>query len=161
MKNREIAALFDEIADILELRAENRFKINAYRRGAQSLTSLASEIEHVSAEGKLGDIPGIGKDLSAKIEEYLESGSIRYLIELRESTPRVLLDMLRIPGVGPKTAVMIYDELGIESLEDLAAAAREHRDRFPRERRRTDPARCGLPRCERLCRHAHRSSRRL
>ncbi len=127
MKNREIAALFDEIANILELHAENRFKINAYRRGAQSLTALAREIEHVSTEGALGDIPGIGKDLSAKIEEYLESGSIRYLVELRESTPGILLDMLRIPGVGPKTAVMIYDELEIESLDELAAAAREHR----------------------------------
>ncbi len=127
MKNREIAVLFDEIANILELHAENRFKINAYRRGAQSMAALAREIEHVAAEDALGDIPGIGKDLSAKIEEYLESGSIHYLIELRESTPQVLLDMLRIPGVGPKTAVMIYDELGIESLDELAVAAREHR----------------------------------
>ncbi len=127
MKNMEIAALFDEIANILELHAENRFRINAYRRGAQSLSALAREIEHIAADGTLGEIPGIGKDLSAKIEEYLESGSIRYLVELRENTPRVLLDMLRIPGVGPKTAVMIHDELGIESLGELSEAAREHR----------------------------------
>jgi DNA polymerase (family 10) len=127
VKNRQIAALFDEIADILELRGENRFRIAAYRRGAQSLTSLAGEIEQIAAEGSLGEIPGIGKDLSAAIEEYLDSGSIRLLSELRAETPQILLDMLRIPGVGPKTAVVIHDELGIESLEELAAAAREHR----------------------------------
>lgn len=139
MKNREIAELFDEIANILELRSENRFKINAYRRAAQSLTALSREIEQVAAEGSLGDIPGIGRDLSAKIEEYLESGSMSYLVELRGGTPRILLDMLRIPGVGPKTAVLIYDELGIESLEELAAAAREHRLRgLPKIQARTE-----------------------
>jgi DNA polymerase (family 10) len=127
MKNKEIAALFEEIADILELQEANRFKINAYRRGAQSLMTLARDIEDVSAEEALTDIPGIGRDLSARIDEYLETDSIGYLEELRESTPQVLLDMLRIPGVGPKTAVIIYDELGIESLDELAEAAREHR----------------------------------
>ena len=139
MRNKEIGALFDEIADILELRGENRFRINAYRRGAQSLTSLSSEIEHVAAEGELGAIPGIGKDLSAKIEEYLDSASIGYLVELRESTPGVLLDMLRIPGIGPKTAVMIHEQLGIESLDELAAAARQHRLRgLPKIQARTE-----------------------
>jgi DNA polymerase (family 10) len=127
MRNEEIGRLFEEIADILELQGENRFRINAYRRGAQSITHASQDISSLAREGSLSSIPGIGKDLSSKILEYLESGSIRYLEELREETPDVLLEMLRIPGVGPKTAVLIYDGLDIETLEDLARAAREHR----------------------------------
>jgi DNA polymerase (family 10) len=139
MKNEEIGRLFDEIADILELRDESRFRINAYRRGAQSLTHASQDIAVLAREGSLSSIPGIGKDLSSKILEYLESGTIRYLEELRAETPDVLLDMLRIPGVGPKTAVLIHEGLGIESLEDLARAAREHRlSGLPKIRAKTE-----------------------
>jgi DNA polymerase (family 10) len=139
MRNKEIGALFDEIADILELRGENRFRINAYRRGAQSLTHASRDVEELARGDSLSSIPGIGKDLSAKILEYLETGTIRYLEELREETPDVLLDMLRIPGVGPKTAVLIHEELNIESLDDLARAAREHRLRvLPKIREKTE-----------------------
>ena len=139
MKNREIGSLFDEIADILELKGEGRFRINAYRRGAQSLTHTSRDIEDLAREEALSSIPGIGRDLSSKILEYLETGTIRYLEELREETPSVLLEMLRIPGVGPKTALLIYDGLGVESLEDLARAAREHRLRLlPKIRAKTE-----------------------
>jgi DNA polymerase (family 10) len=139
MRNREIGALFDEIADILELRGENRFRINAYRRGAQSLTLASRDIDELAHSDALSTIPGIGRDLSAKILEYLETGTISYLEELREETPDVLLEMLRIPGVGPKTAHLIYEELGIESLEDLALAAREHRLRLlPKIKEKTE-----------------------
>lgn len=127
MKNKEIAAAFNEIADILELQSKNPFRINAYRRGAQSVENLSKDIAAVSAEGALDDIPGIGKDLRAKIEEYLKTGAIAFLNELRDETPHILLDMLRIPGVGPKTAVLLFDGLGIESLDDLKRAAEEHR----------------------------------
>ena len=139
MKNRDIGSLFDEIADILELKGEGRFRINAYRRGAQSLTHTSRDIEDLAREEALSSIPGIGRDLSSKILEYLETGTIRYLEELREETPGVLLEMLRIPGVGPKTALLIYDGLGVESLEDLARAAREHRLRLlPKIRAKTE-----------------------
>ncbi len=127
MKNKEIAAAFNEIADILELQGKNPFRISAYRRGAQSVENLSKDISLVAAEGALDDIPGIGKDLRAKIEEYLKTGAIAFLIELRDETPRILLDMLRIPGVGPKTAVLLHEGLGIESLDDLKKAAVEHR----------------------------------
>jgi len=139
MRNEEIGALFDEIADILELKGGNRFRINAYRRGAQSLTHASRDVEELARADSLSTIPGIGKDLSAKILEYLETGSIGYLEELREETPDVLLEMLRIPGVGPKTALLIYEGLGIESLDDLARAAREHRLReLPKIRAKTE-----------------------
>ncbi len=139
MRNEEIGRLFEEIADILELQGENRFRINAYRRGAQSITHASQDIATLAREGSLSSIPGIGKDLSSKILEYLESGTIRYLEELREETPDVLLEMLRIPGVGPKTALLIHDGLGIENLEDLARAAREHRlSGLPKIRAKTE-----------------------
>lgn len=139
MRNKEIGALLDEIADILELKGENRFRVNAYRRGAQSLSHAARDVEELARDGTLSSLPGIGKDLSAKILEYLEKGTIGYLEDLRAETPDVLLDMLRIPGVGPKTAMLIYEGLGIESLDDLARAAREHRLReLPKVKAKTE-----------------------
>jgi len=127
MKNQEIAGLFDEIADILELRGENVFRINAYRRGARTVEGLARPIEDVAAEGALAELPGIGKDLASKIEELIEKGSMSYLEELRSGTPPILLEMLRIPGVGPKTAVRLHKELGVSSLDELRRAALDHR----------------------------------
>jgi DNA polymerase (family 10) len=139
MKNKEISALFDEIADILELRGENVFRINAYRRAAQNVEGLSRAIEEVAADGKLAEIPGIGKDLEGKIIEYLGSGSIAYLDELRRDTPRILLDMLRIPGVGPKTAVRLHNELGINSLDELKHAALDHRiQNLPKMKAKTE-----------------------
>jgi len=139
MKNGEIADLFNEIADILELRDENVFRVNAYRRGAQNIEGLSRAVEDVAAEGALLELPGIGKDLAAKVAEYLESGEIDYLNELRRETPQVLLDMLRIPGIGPKTAVRLQAELGINSLDELRHAALEHRiQELPKMKAKTE-----------------------
>jgi DNA polymerase (family 10) len=139
MKNREIADLFTEIADILELRGENVFRVNAYRRAAQNIETLTRPIEHIAGEGALLGLPGIGKDLAAKIAEYLESGEIDYLNELRKETPQVLLDMLRIPGIGPKTAVRLQAELGINSLDELKHAALDHRiQELPKMKAKTE-----------------------
>ncbi|MDD4856598.1 MAG: DNA polymerase/3'-5' exonuclease PolX [Candidatus Krumholzibacteria bacterium] len=139
MKNREIAALFDEIADILELRGENVFRVNAYRRAAQNIEGLTRAIEDVADEDRLDELPGIGKDLAGKIAEYLESGEIDYLNDLRKETPRVLLDMLRIPGIGPKTAVRLHAELAIDSLEELKQAALDHQiQKLPKMKAKTE-----------------------
>jgi DNA polymerase (family 10) len=139
MKNRDIADLFNEIADILELRGENVFRVNAYRRGAQNIEGLSRPIEDIAGEGALLELPGIGKDLAARIAEYLESGEIDYLNELRKETPQVLLDMLRIPGIGPKTAVRLQAELGIDSLAELKHAALEHRiQELPKMKAKTE-----------------------
>jgi DNA polymerase (family 10) len=139
MKNQEIAALFDEIADILELRGENVFRVNAYRRGARTVEGLARPIEDVAAEGALADLPGIGKDLASKIDGLIEKGSMSYLEELRADTPAILLDMLRIPGVGPKTAVRLHKELGVSSLDELRQAALDHRIRnLPKMKAKTE-----------------------
>lgn len=127
MKNKEIAELFNEIADILELKGENVFRVNAYRRAAQNIESLSRSIEEIAAAGTLHELPGIGKDLEARIIEYVQSGEIDFLSELRKETPQILLDMLRVPGIGPKTAVRLHKELTINSLEELRQAALEHR----------------------------------
>ena len=129
MKNKEIADLFNEIADILELKEENVFRVNAYRRAAQNVEGLSRAIEDVAASGALHELPGIGKDLEGKILEYLESGEIDFLNELRKEIPPVLLDMLRVPGIGPKTALRLQAELGINSLDELKHAALDHRIR--------------------------------
>ncbi|MBM2836039.1 MAG: hypothetical protein HW409_228, partial [candidate division NC10 bacterium] len=104
MRNLEIAKLFNEIADLLEIKDENIFKIRAYRRAAMNLESLTEEIEAVAARGGLTEIAGIGKDLAAKIEQALETGRIEYLEELRREIPRGVVELMAIPGVGPKTA---------------------------------------------------------
>ena len=127
MKNKEISAIFNEIADILELKGENRYRIAAYRRGARSIEGLSESIEQLAADGSLVSIPGIGKDLESKILEYLEQGKVTYLEELRNETPPVLLEMLKVPGIGPKMAILLYKELGVTSLAQLKKAAREHR----------------------------------
>ena len=139
MKNKDIAERFNEIADILELKGENVFRVNAYRRAAQNIEGLSRPIEDVAAEGALHELPGIGKDLAARIVEYLESGEIDFLNELQKEIPPVLLDMLRVPGIGPKTAVRLQKELNIGSLAELRQAALDHRIReLPKMKAKTE-----------------------
>ncbi|HZY30156.1 MAG TPA: helix-hairpin-helix domain-containing protein, partial [Candidatus Methylomirabilis sp.] len=125
MRNLEIAKLFNEIADLLEIKDENVFKIRAYRRAAMNLESLTEEIESVAERGGLTDIAGIGKDLAAKIGQALETGRIEYLEELRKEIPRGVVELMEIPGVGPKTAKMLFETLRVDSVEKLEALAQE------------------------------------
>jgi DNA polymerase (family 10) len=127
MRNLEIAKLFNEIADLLEIKDENVFKIRAYRRAAMNLESLTEEIESVAERGGLTDIAGIGKDLSAKIGQALETGRIEYLEELRKEIPRGVVELMEIPGVGPKTAKLLFEKLNVDSVETLEGLAREGR----------------------------------
>ena len=125
MRNLEIAKLFNEIADLLEIKDENIFKIRAYRRAAMNLESLTEEIESVAERGGLTDIAGIGKDLAAKIGQALETGRIEYLDELRKEIPRGVVELMEIPGVGPKTAKLLFETLQVDSVENLEALAQE------------------------------------
>ncbi|MFC1627729.1 DNA polymerase/3'-5' exonuclease PolX [Gemmatimonadota bacterium] len=120
--NAQLAALFSEIALLLELQESNPFRIRAYLRVAQLLESFEEDIASRAAEGTLLDIPGIGKDISATIQEFLEAGTITELFDLRAAVPPVLVQMTAIPGLGPKKALKLYHELGLESLDGLAAA---------------------------------------
>lgn len=127
MKNLEIAQIFDSIADLLELKDDNLFKIRAYRKAAQNLRSLIEDIELIAKEDRLLDIPGIGKDLSSKIEEYLKTNHIKHYDELLDKIPKGLLGIMQIPGLGPKTTKLLYELLKIEDIDTLERYAREHR----------------------------------
>lgn len=124
MRNFEIARAFNEIADLLELKDENIFRIRAYRRAAQNLESLAEDIASVAERGGLEQIPGIGKDLALKIQEYLRTGRIADLEQLRQEIPPGVVTLMNLPSVGPKTAKLLYEKLGVDSVEKLEALAR-------------------------------------
>jgi DNA polymerase (family 10) len=125
VRNLGIAKLFNEIADLLEIKDENVFKIRAYRRAAMNLESLTEEIEAVAGRRGLTEIAGIGKDLAAKIAQALETGRIDYLDELRKEIPRGVVELMEIPGVGPKTAKLLFEKLHVDSVERLETLAQE------------------------------------
>ncbi|HSL52467.1 MAG TPA: DNA polymerase/3'-5' exonuclease PolX [Candidatus Deferrimicrobiaceae bacterium] len=124
MKNFEVARQFELMADILELKGENPFRIRAYRRAAQNLESLSEEIEAVAREERLEDIPGIGADLAGKIQEYLRTGKIKEIAAASKGIPRGVVELMNIPGVGPRTARLLHERehiTGIGQLEKLAS----------------------------------------
>ncbi|MGB2714363.1 MAG: DNA polymerase/3'-5' exonuclease PolX [Vicinamibacterales bacterium] len=126
MDNLAIARVLAEIGDLLEIKGENPFKIRAYRNAAETVTHAPSPIATMS-EPDLKGLPGIGKDLAGKIAELLNTGSIAYHQDLLQEFPPSILDMLHLQGVGPKTVSMLYRELGVRTLDDLQAAARDGR----------------------------------
>ncbi|MDH4123720.1 MAG: DNA polymerase/3'-5' exonuclease PolX [Thermoplasmata archaeon] len=126
MENSEVARVFYEIADYLELQGVP-FKPKAYRRAAANIEGLDGSIEDFLKKGELNEIPGIGEAIAEKIRELIETGKLEYLDKLRAELPKGLLDLLEIPEVGPKTAMILYKELGIKSVDDLKAAIFDHK----------------------------------
>src|SRR3954454_9846166 len=124
MNNRDVATLFDEIADLLEFQNANPFRVRAYRNAARRITDLPEPLEKVAAdpERELRELEGIGKDLAQKIEELLETGSIAMLEQLSSEIPGGVLAIVRVPGLAPKKAAALHKELGITSLDTLRAA---------------------------------------
>lgn len=129
MIQHEIAKLFSEAADILEIRDENRFRIRAYRRAAQSLESFGGDLAGLAQEGALSEIDGVGNDLAAKIEEYLANGEIQAIEKLRASVDPGLIAMLEISGMGPRSVGKLHAELGIRTIEELELAVRSEKVR--------------------------------
>ena len=124
MKNQEIAKIFNDIADILEIKNENPFRIRAYRRAAQNIDGLAEDIAGIQ-EAELKEIPGIGHDLADKIREYVTTGHLKFYDELKKEIPAGLVEMLSVPGLGPKTAKMLFDRLKISSVDQLEKLAKK------------------------------------
>src|SRR3989441_1227965 len=124
MRNLEIAAVFNQIADLLEIQGANPFRVRAYRRGAASLESLTDNIEAIVQQGAVRNISGIGEDLEKKIVEYLQSGRMEFHEQLKHEVPLGLVKMVEIPSVGPKTAKQIYDQFRIQTIEELEALCR-------------------------------------
>jgi DNA polymerase (family 10) len=123
MTNAQIASIFGEIADLLELKGENPFRVRAYRRAAMNVEGTPKDLSSLG-EDELTAIPGIGKDLAGKIRQFSETGRIDLHEELKKEIPAGLLAILRVPGVGPKTAKVLYDKRNVKSLEELEALAR-------------------------------------
>ena len=124
MNNRELAETFTLIANLLEIKGEVIYVTLAYRKAAENLTTLARDANEYWKEGKLKEIPGVGKAIAEKIDELLRTGKLEFLEKLKEEIPPGLADWLQVPGLGPKKVAMIWKELGITTLAELADAAR-------------------------------------
>jgi DNA polymerase (family X) len=124
MKNDQIAAIFTELADLLEIQEANPFRVRAYRSASRTISSTAESMQTLLEDGKdLTQFQGIGKDLARQIAEVIQTGQHEQLNELRNQVPQGVVDMLRIPGVGPKKVAIFFNQLKLESLEQLKAAA--------------------------------------
>ncbi len=127
MKNQEVAEIFKKVAALLEIKGDNPYRIRAYYRAAQNIEALTRDVEELARKGQLSRIPGIGADLASKIKEILETGTLSLYEELKREVPQELLKFLEIPGLGPKKVKLIYETLGITTLEELEKACREHK----------------------------------
>lgn len=124
--NADVAAVFEEMADLLEIEGSNPFRIRAYRNAARTLRDLPREVGMMLDEGEdLTEMPGIGEDLAAKIKEVVQTGTAAALEEHRKKVPKTLTDLLRIPGIGPKRAKALYHDLNIRTLDQLQKAAQD------------------------------------
>lgn len=122
LANFEVAAILYEVADLLEIKGV-RFKPHAYRRVAQAIDTLPEDVADLVREGRLSEIPGVGKGISGKITEIIETGSLGYLESLREELPEGVQELTRLEGIGPKKALILSRELGIRGIDDLETAA--------------------------------------
>jgi DNA polymerase (family 10) len=126
--NSEIARQLDEVADLLEIQEANPFRVRAYRNAVRTVRDLATPLERlVSEESDLTELPGIGKEMARHITEVVTAGEMGVLADLREEVPSTLAQIMRLPGVGPKSARKLWDELGIETIDDLKEAAEDGR----------------------------------
>src|SRR5919204_2666700 len=125
MKNAEIAAAFDELGDLYELDGAVVYRVVAYRNAAKAIRDSGASVEELSRAGRVEELPGVGKTIAEKITMLLDTGSIPAADKLKAKFPPGLVEVTRIPGLGPKRARKLFDELGVSSLADLRAAAEQ------------------------------------
>jgi DNA polymerase (family 10) len=126
--NSEITAMLEQLADLLEIEGANRFRVRAYRNAAREVANLPREVADMLAEGKnLAVLPAIGDDLAGKIAEIVRSGHLSLLQEVSARTPPGLSEIVALPGIGPKRAKLLHDELGVKDLADLSAKIKSGR----------------------------------
>src|SRR5512134_589068 len=118
MKNADISSLFNALADLLEIKGENPFRIRAYRRAALAIDGLGKDVAALS-EKELLEIPGIGRDLAGKVSEYLGSGKMEAYERLKQELPEGLITLLSVPGLGPKTVNLLYSEYHVADIDQL------------------------------------------
>src|SRR3990172_3149636 len=127
MRNREVVQLLSRIADLLEIKGESIFRIGAYWEAARRIENLTQDVAQLAAEGTLRSIPGVGEAIAKKIQEYLTTGHLHYYDDLQKEVNPGLLELLQVPGMGPKKIQLVHKALGLTSLAQLEQAAREHR----------------------------------
>lgn len=127
MTNQEIAARFQLIGDLMELKEENIYKISAYRKAAETIANSAADIKTLWQEKRLKELPGVGEAIAAKIGQLLETGQIELLERLEAEIPPDVLTLMQIPGVGAKTALLLYKNLGVKGVAELEEAAKDGR----------------------------------
>jgi DNA polymerase (family X) len=125
-RNHVLAMLFHSIADLLDIRRENPHRIKAYRRGAETLLHLDDDVAVVAQRGALQQLPGIGRDLSAKIEEFLKTGTIQAYEALKAQLPPDVTAWTNLPGLSDTLVQHLYFKLGIRTLADLETLVRSH-----------------------------------
>jgi DNA polymerase (family 10) len=124
MTNREIAEFLKRIGDMLDILGENRFKVLAYRRAADNILNLGQDIHTYWQAGTLQEIPGVGQAIAEKVDELLTTGQLEFYERLQDQVPTGVVSLLEIPDVGPKTAKLLWEELGLQSVAEVEAAAR-------------------------------------
>jgi DNA polymerase (family 10) len=122
MDNATVIDILNRIAEMLEIKGENPFKVRAYEKAAMTISALTKDINEIIPEGKLSKLPGIGESIAEKIEELVKTGKLKYYEELEKEIPLELLSLLSIPGLGPKTIRKLWKELGITNKEELKEA---------------------------------------
>lgn len=128
MENPEIARILEEVADVLEIQGANTFRIRAYRNATRTVETLTTPLRKwVEEKRPLTDLPGIGKEMANHVREMVETGTLGFRDELLAEVPRSLIELMRLPGLGPKKAKKVYDELQVGSVDELEAAAKEGR----------------------------------
>jgi len=123
LTNREIADIFERVSDMLEIKGEIIHRVLSYRRASETIRDLPRDLRAIAAEGKLTELPNIGKTLAEKIEELLETGELEFYNRLAREIPPSLVDIMHINGVGPKKAALFWKELNITTIDELKAAA--------------------------------------
>ncbi|HER45525.1 MAG TPA: hypothetical protein ENO12_01765, partial [Thermoplasmatales archaeon] len=123
MKNQFVADTLYRIADLLDLKGEMFFKTRAYRMAAEAIQALDGDIEQLVRQGTVESIPGVGDALAKKITELVQTGKLRYLEQLKKEVPIGLIDLLGVPGLGPKKVAAVYKHRGITSIQELQQAA--------------------------------------
>lgn len=122
MNKQQVVSILSEIGTLLELQGESAFRFNAYHNAARTIEQLDRELEDLVESGELGKLKGIGKALEEKITSLVKTDSLKYYDDLKAKTPEGLLAMMRIPGLGPKKIKVVYDELGVDTLDKLKSA---------------------------------------
>ena len=123
MTNDDVVRFLETIADTLEIKGERPYRIRAYREAARQVDVLEEEVTAVAAERRLTAIPRVGASLAARMQEFIETGESSFLADLQRDTPATLLDLLELPGFGPRRVAAVHRELGVTTLDELAAAA--------------------------------------